>query len=288
MPDQRSSILIKRAATASMVVAISLLLAKLLAWSISDSASVLSSLVDSLMDIAASAVNFFAVRYALMPPDEDHPFGHTKAEGLAALVQSAFILGSAVALFIYVLDRLFNPQPLGALTESIGVMLFSALLTAALVLYQRWVFRQTGSLAIKADSAHYYGDILSSLAVVVALIAAWLGHHWLDPLVALLIGCILLHSVYDIVKDALAVLMDKAMSEEDENKVRTIILGEEGVKGVHDLKTRQAGAVQFIQFHLALDGQLALVEAHAIGDQVEQQILLQFPRAEILIHQDPV
>lgn len=288
MPDQRSSTLIKRAATASMVVAITLLLAKLLAWSISDSASVLSSLVDSLMDIAASTVNFFAVRYALMPPDEDHPFGHTKAEGLAALVQSAFIMGSAGALFIYVVDRLFNPQPLGALTESIGVMLFSALLTSALVLYQRWVFRQTGSLAIKADSAHYYGDILSSLAVVVALIAAWFEYYWLDPLVALLIGCILLHSVYDIVKDALAVLMDKAMSEEDENKVRSIILGEAGVQGVHDLKTRQAGAVQFIQFHLALDGQLPLVQAHDIGDQVERQILLQFPRAEILIHQDPV
>ena len=112
------------------------------------------------MDIVASMVNFFAIRYALMPADNDHPFGHYKAEGLAALVQSAFILGSAVVLLVHVLDRLANPQALHALSESIGVMLFSTVATIVLVLYQRWVYTKTGSLAIKADSAHYYGCLL--------------------------------------------------------------------------------------------------------------------------------
>lgn len=288
MSSTRQNILIKRAATASIVVATTLLLAKLVAWSASDSASVLSSLLDSMMDIAASVVNFIAIRYALMPPDEDHPFGHSKAEGLAALVQSAFILGSAGALLIHVIDRLINPEPLGALAESIGVMLFSTGLTLALVMYQRWVYRQTGSLAIKADSAHYYGDILSSLAVVVALIAAWFEYYWLDPVVAFIIAGILLHGVYEIVRDALKVLMDESLSEEDEHELKELIRSTKGVIGVHDMKTRQAGSVQFIQLHLDLDGQLPLVVAHDIGEQVEHKILSRFPRAEVLVHHDPV
>lgn len=283
-----NAVLIRRAAKASIATASLLLVAKVFAWTASDSASVLSSLLDSMMDIGASLVNYFAVRYALMPADDDHPFGHTKAEGLAALVQSAFILGSAVVLLLHVLDRLLHPQALTALEESIGVMLLSVVATTALVLYQRWVYRQTHSLAIKADSAHYYGDILTSVAVVVALLGSYYGHYWLDPVVALGIAGVLLYSVYGIVMDALQVLMDKAMPEEDEKALHELILTCNGVRGVHDLKTRQAGAIQFIQMHLELDGQQSLRSAHSIGDSVERAILARFPRAEIIIHHDPV
>lgn len=288
MTDTPHAILIKRAATASIVVAVTLLLAKAFAWSASDSSSVLSSLLDSLMDIAASLVNFFAIRYALMPADEDHPFGHSKAEGLAALIQSAFILGSATVLLLHVIDRLIHPQALVALEESIAVMLFSAFATLALVAYQRWVYSKTHSLAIKADSAHYFGDILTSFAVVVALLAAYWEQYWLDPVVALGIAGVLLHSVYGIIRDALEVLMDKALPEEDEKALHDLISACGGVRGVHDLKTRQAGAIQFIQFHLEMDGQQSLKSAHDIAETVEETILSRFPRAEILIHQDPV
>lgn len=288
MPVADHSALIQRAAMASIAVAVTLLIAKLLAWLVSDSTSVLSSLLDSLMDIAASVVNFFAVRYALMPADTDHPFGHSKAEGLAALIQSAFILGSAAALLIHVTDRLFNPQPLNALGESIGVMVFSALMTAALVMYQRYVFRKTGSLAIRADSAHYYGDILTSLAVVVALVASWAGFYWMDPVIALLIALVLLYSVYEIVTAALAVLMDQSLSVEDEGELKSIMLAVPGVEGFHGLKTRQAGTVQFIQVDLELDGRLSLRQAHDIGLVVERAFLQRFPQAEVLIHHDPV
>lgn len=283
-----NAVLIKRAATASIFTAVTLLLAKVFAWSVSDSSSVLSSLLDSLMDIAASVVNFFAVRYALMPADDDHPFGHTKAEGLAALIQSAFILGSASVLLLHVVDRLIHPQALMALEESIAVMLFSAAATLALVMYQRWVYARTHSLAIKADSAHYYGDILTSFAVVVALIAAYWEQYWLDPVVALGIAGVLLYSVYGIIKDALEVLMDKALPEEDEKELLSLIQTCPGVRGVHDLRTRQAGAMQFIQMHLELDGSQSLKSAHDIADTVEKTVLKRFPRAEILIHQDPV
>lgn len=288
MTSVSNAVLIKRAATASIVTATLLMVSKVFAWSISDSASVLSSLLDSLMDIAASTVNFFAVRYALMPADDDHPFGHTKAEGLAALIQSAFILGSAAVLLLHVVDRLLHPKALTSLEESVAVMLFSALATSALVLYQRWVYRKTHSLAIKADSAHYYGDILTSVAVVVALVASYFEYYWLDPVVALGIAGVLLYSVYGIVMDALQVLMDKAMSEEEERELQTLIRSCEGVRGVHDLKTRQAGAMQFIQMHLELDANQSLKSAHAIGDAVEKTVLDRFPRAEIIIHHDPV
>lgn len=280
--------LIKRAAMASMITAVVLLLAKTAAWTASDSASVLSSLLDSMMDIAASVINFFAIRYALMPADDDHPFGHTKAEGLAALIQSAFIMGSAAMLLLHVFDRILHPQALTAITESIGVMLFSTAATIVLVMYQRRVARKTGSLAVRADSAHYVGDILTGFAVVVALAASYWEVYWLDPVIALLIAVVLLYSVIGIIREAIAVLMDKAMDSSDEADLVALINGTEGVRGFHDLRTRQSGVLQFIQFHLELDGSQSLRKAHDIGDALEKRIQERFPQAEVIVHHDPV
>lgn len=288
MTTERHAKLVKRAAIASVVVASVLLLSKVVVWFMSDSTSVLSSMLDSMMDIVASVVNFFAVRYALIPADEDHPFGHSKAEGIAALLQATFILGSVVMLLMHVLERLLNPQALTAIPESIGVMVFSTVLTMLLVMYQRWVYKQTQSLAIKADSEHYTSDILTNFAVVVALLGAWAGVIWLDPLIAFLVALVLLKSVHSIVTLALTVLMDQSMDEEDEQELIGLITAQSGVFGVHDLKTRQAGSVRFIQFHLELDGQQPLYEAHAIGDQVEAVLRQRFANTEIIIHHDPV
>ena len=288
MANEANARLVKQAAYASMCVAAVLLLSKLVVWSLSDSTSVLSSMLDSLMDIVASLVNFFAIRYALMPADEDHPFGHSKAEGIAALLQAAFICGSVTMLLLHVADRLLNPQALAAIPESIAVMAFSTLLTTALVVYQRWVHRKTGSLAVKADSAHYASDILTNVAVIGALIGVSLNILWLDPVIALLIALVLLKSVYDIVMLALDVLMDKALDPEQEDSIAALIEKQSGVAGFHDLKTRQSGSVQFIQLHLELDGNQPLYQAHATGDRVEQAIRQQFPQAEVLIHHDPV
>lgn len=287
MINQHTTYLVRSAALASIAVAITLLLAKIVAWTMSDSASVMSSMLDSMMDIAASVVNFFAIRYALMPADQDHPFGHTKAEGIAALVQAAFILGSVAFLLLHVLERLVNPRAVVALEESIGIMLFSALATALLVMYQRYVYHRTGSLAVKADSAHYYGDILTSLAVVVALLAAYWQVYWLDPVIALVIALVLVYSLVDIIKSALRVLMDEALSNEDEQRLEQIILACEGVLGCHDIKTRRSGMMEFIQFHLEVDGQQSLQQAHHIGLCVEQAVQQAFPRAQIIIHHDP-
>lgn len=280
--------LVKRAALASVTVAITLLLAKIFAWAISDSTSVLSSMLDSLMDIIASGINLYAIRYSLMPADDDHPFGHTKAEGIAALLQSAFILGSTALLMLQVFERFLNPRPVHAITESVGVMSFSVVLTILLVLYQRYVAKKTNSLAVKADAAHYYGDILAGIAVVIALVTSHLGWYWMDPLVAFLIALILLYSVVGIVREALAMLMDEALSPEDEQRLKELVLACDNVQGVHDILTRQSGRTQFIQLHLELDGQQSLYAAHAVTLKVEQEIQAAFPQSQLIIHQDPV
>lgn len=286
--SEQHAVLVKRAATASIVTAVTLLVAKIFAWTLSDSTSILSSLIDSLVDIVASAINLFAVRYALMPADEDHPFGHTKAEGIAALLQSAFILGSTALLMLHVFERFLHPKEINAIPESIGVMTFSVIITLMLVIYQRYVASKTQSLAIKADAAHYYGDILAGIAVVVALITSDMGWTWMDPVVALLIAIILLYSVVGIIREALAMLMDKALSPEEEQQITEIVLACEQVKGVHDVLTRQSGKTKFIQLHLELDGQQSLYAAHAITLKVEHEIMAAFPDVQLIIHQDPV
>jgi ferrous-iron efflux pump FieF len=285
---QKIDRLVKAASYASVLTAITLLCAKVFAWSISDSTSVLSSLLDSLMDIVASLVNFYAIRYALMPADDDHPFGHSKAEGIAALIQSAFILGSSVLLLLQVGERFVNPKAVSAVDESIGVMVFSILLTTVLVLFQRYVSKKTRSLAVEADATHYYGDILTGVAVIVALLIAGRGWYWVDPLIALMIAVVLIYSVFGIARSALTVLMDEALSHEDEEKIRTLARAHAQVQGIHDLLTRRSGRITFIQLHLELNGEQSLVDAHRITKQVENSIRAVFSDAQIIIHQDPV
>lgn len=279
---------IQRAAKAALWVSGFLVLIKLYAWYLSSSAGVLSSLLDSVMDIAASLMNFFAIRYALMPADDDHHFGHSKAESLAAIMQAMFITLSALALLVHVFQRIVKPEEIHAINESLGIFSLSMVLTIGLVIFQRWVVAKTGSIAIKADSTHYYSDILSNGVIIIALIAAYFGVYWLDAYVALGVVCLLLYGVYDILKEALPVLLDEAIPEKDESDIKQLILSVSGVKGVHDFKSRQSGREQFIQFHLDLDGQQTLKAAHSIGDLVEQGIMSQYPNADVLIHHDPV
>lgn len=279
---------IKSAASVALVVASVLLLAKLFVWLISDSTSVLSSSLDSLMDMAASMINFIAIRYALMPADDNHPFGHAKAEALAALLQAVFICGSVFIMLAHVVERFLHPQALTAVPHSMAVMLFATVLTLLLVAYQRHVYRQTGSLAIKADSEHYRSDLLINLAVMMALAGAYINWLWLDPVIALVIVLLLLHSVYKIVRLALAVLLDESLDKEQEQAITQIVMAQRDVKGLHHLKTRHSGRIPFIQLHLELDANQPLFQAHAVSERVACALREYLPQAEIIIHHDPV
>jgi ferrous-iron efflux pump FieF len=286
--DASAARLMRWATYASVTVAGLLIASKFMAWLLTDSVSLLSTLIDSMIDAAASLINLIAVKHALEPADEEHRFGHGKAEALAGLAQSAFIVGSAMFLLIEAGQRIFNPKSLTHTEIGYGVMAFSIVLTLALIIFQRYVVRQTGSVAIRADSVHYQTDILTNISVIVSLfLVSYFGFEWADPLVAIGIAFFILYSAWQIATEVLQILMDRELPDEDRKRIRDIALAEEGVLGVHDLRTRSSGIQTFIQLHLQISGEMKLVDAHQIADAVELKISAAFKNAEVIAHQDP-
>ncbi|OUR79874.1 divalent metal cation transporter FieF [Alphaproteobacteria bacterium 46_93_T64] len=278
-----------RAATyCAVLTATVLIFIKGWAYLATDSVSILSTFVDSLLDLGASLVNLLAVRQALVPPDDDHRFGHGKAEALAGLLQSAFIVGSALFLVLQATERLANPEPVHESGIGIIVMGISIALTLMLVSFQRYVIKRSQSVAISADSLHYTGDILVNVSVIVALILAdQLGWIMADALFAIGIAGYISYNAWSIVRLSFADLMDEELPDEERDKIIELVTNHPDVLGVHDLRTRRSGQKVFIQMHLDLMPDLNLAEAHIISEAVEASILASYPDAEALIHQDP-
>lgn len=276
------------AAIASVAVAATLIAAKAGAWLATGAVSLLSTLMDSALDLAASVVNLIAVRHAAQPADREHRFGHGKAEPLAGLAQAAFIGGSAAFLLFQAGERLIRPTVVANSDVGIAVMVVSIALTLGLVLFQRSVVRRTRSVAIRSDSLHYQTDLLINLGVIVALfLSGRLGWWAADPLIAIAIAVYIVFGVVEILKNSLALLMDRELPDADRARIREIARAHPGVIAVHDLRTRSSGTQAFIQFHLEMDGNLTLLAAHAIADAVMAEVLAAFPNAEVLIHEDP-
>ncbi len=280
--------LMRRATYAAVATASILVVVKLGAWVVTDSVSLLSTLVDSVLDVAASLVNMMAVRHALTPADREHRFGHGKLEPLAALGQSAFVGGSALFLVISAGQRFIAPRPVQQGEFGILVMLVSIAATLVLVAYQRSVIRRTRSLAIRADSLHYVGDVLVNAAVVVALLL-WMefGWTWIDPAFGLVIAAYILTTAARIARGALDMLMDRELPDADRARIVEIVRQHPQVLGMHDLRTRASGPQSFIQLHLELDGRMNLRQANVIADTIETELRTTFPDAEVIIHQDP-
>ncbi|MGP3591279.1 CDF family cation-efflux transporter FieF [Vagococcus sp. WN89Y] len=279
--------LVTRAAVAATVMASLLLIIKIFAWWLTGSVSILAALVDSLVDIAASLTNLLVVRYSLQPADEEHTFGHGKAESLAALAQSMFISGSALFLFLTGIQHLARPEPLQAAGVGIGVTLIALFSTVLLVTFQRWVVRKTHSQAVRADMLHYQSDVMMNGAILVALGLSWYGWHRADALFALGIGGYILYSALRMGYEAVQALLDRALPDAEREEIFSIVTSWPGVSGAHDLRTRQSGPTRFIQIHIEMDDNLPLVEAHRVADQVEQALLQRFPGSDVIIHQDP-
>jgi ferrous-iron efflux pump FieF len=278
----------RQATYASVAVATLLIVVKFAAWLATGSVALLSSLIDSLLDAAASVVNLLAVQHAMTPADRDHRFGHGKAEPLAVLGQSAFIIGSALLLLAEAVRRLIWPVPVSNTTAGIAVMAFSIAVTIGLVSYQRWVVRHTGSLAIHADELHYRSDLVLNGSVIAALaLGSALRLPILDPLFGTAIGGWIIYSATRLTRLSLRQLMDRELSDEEREKIRAVALAHPEVSAAHDLRTRVAGPTAFIQIHIEMDGGLSLLRAHEISDEVEAQLRNAYPNAEIIIHQDP-
>lgn len=288
MKQASYSRLVTLAGLASTATAGILILAKLSAWLLTGSSSMLASLTDSLMDISASLINLLAIRYALVPADDDHSFGHGKAESLASLAQAAFITGSAVVLVMNGFSRVISPEPMRHLDLGLWVTLGALVLTALLVLFQGYVVKHTHSQAIKADRLHYQSDLLLNAGVLLALALSWYGWLWADGLCAILLGLYILRSALQIGYEAVQTLLDRQLPDEERETIQQIASTMPGVHGIHDLRTRQSGQMRFIQLHLELDDQLPLVEAHRIADTVEALLQKAFPVSDIIIHMDPL
>ncbi|MDN3615422.1 MAG: CDF family cation-efflux transporter FieF [Vibrio gallaecicus] len=279
--------LVTLAAWAATIIASILLIVKVAAWWVTGSVSLLASVVDSLLDIAASVVNLLVVRYALQPADKEHAFGHGKAESLAALAQAMFISGSACFLILNGVERFFRPHELNSPEIGIYVSLFAMLMTFGLVRFQKHVVRQTGSQAIAADSLHYQSDLYMNAAIMLALALSWVGFGQADPVFAVAIGLYILYSAYQMAMEAIQSLLDRKLPDDELQKIKDASLSVEGVLGVHQLRTRRSGPIRFIQLHLELEDQIPLIEAHRISDEVEAKLISVFPSADVLIHQDP-
>ncbi len=285
--SSREARLLRGVTMASVLVAILLIILKLIATISTNSISMMASLIDSTMDLFASLVTLFAVRIALQPPDDDHRFGHGKAEPLAALAQTMFIAGSGAFLFLEATQRLIRPQPLDTAGLGIAVMVISMLATASLLMFQRHVIKITQSPAIKADAAHYGSDFLVNAATIAALLLASQGMNWIDPVFGIAVGIFILWGAWHVGRHALDQLMDREVLDGSELKIHALAVGHPDVRAADHIRTRMAGRTMIIQLYIYLRRDLNLGEAHVIGDEVAARIQVLFPGADILIHEEP-
>ena len=280
--------LMRQATYAAVAVAITLIAMKSVTFYLTGSVAMLGTLMDSLLDGAASLLNLVAVRHSLTPADHEHRFGHGKAEALAGLGQAIFILGSAGFIIYESISRVITPEPISNSWSGMVVIVVAIALTLALVAFQRHVITRTGSIAIAADSVHYRGDLFMNLAALFAIfLSGVLGIHWADAVGGALIALLIAYSAVQIALSSYNQLMDAELDDADRERIAAIAKSHAEVVDIHDLRTRKSGTQTFIQFHLEMDGKISLSRAHMISDDVEVRIMEAFPEAEVIIHQDP-
>lgn len=278
----------RRAALASVAVAIFLAALKAHAAWATGSVAMLGSLADSGLDLIASLVTLFAVRLAATPADHEHRFGHGKAEALAALFQTALITVSAIAIGAQAVDRLGRAAAPQAAAQGIIVSVIAIAATLLLVGYQRRVVQRTGSLAISADRVHYTSDLLLNLAVIGALVAdSLLDIRGADPLFGMAIALWLVWQAWRTAGHAIDQLMDHEWPEEKRQRFLAAAAAHPALRGIHDLRTRSSGAHDFVQFHVWVDPLMTVKAAHDVMDEVQARLESEFPGVEILIHPDP-
>jgi cation diffusion facilitator family transporter len=245
-------------------------------------------MADSGLDLLASLVTFFAVRYAVAPPDAEHRFGHGKAEAFASLMQAGLVFASAALIGQEAIRHISEPHPLRQEGWAMAVMAVSTVLTTLLIAAQTRVLRQTASVAVSGDRAHYATDLASNLIALLGVAAsAMLGLNGLDAAAALAVAALLLWGAIGVFREASSQLMDRELPDEDRARIVDLITEGGDLSDVHQLRTRASGPYVHIQLHVDLDPDLTLEAAHAAIVAAEKRVLAAFPSADILIHADP-
>lgn len=280
------NLLIKLASYLSVTTALIILSVKIYAWFMTDSQSILASLIDSMLDITSSFINLIALIFALQPPDHHHRFGHEKIQDLTIFSQSIFFFASAFFVGFSSIKSLFERNKPENIGDGTTVMYICIFLTVILVFYQTYVIKKTKSEIVKADKLHYFTDLLTNIIVIISINLS--DRFWfIDSLFGVIIALYIFHTSYSLFKKAFKNLVDHELPEQDRQKIISIVNEHKGVRGMHEMKTRYAAQKAFIQCHLEMDGNMSLYNAHKISDEIAFSILQEFPEAEIIIHQDP-
>ena len=288
LPPAESARITRTIARLSVTTAVVLTILKIVAWVMSDSVALLSSLADSALDLTASLVTLFAVGYAATPPDAEHRFGHGKAEGFASLFQAMLVLISATLVAREGVVRVIDPEPIQRSGVALGVMVISILLTTVLVRAQARAVAKTGSVAVAGDRAHYMSDLLANAAVIAGVaVAAFTGFERADALAGLAVALWLGWAAFEVFRGSWDLLMDRELPDADRARILELAADDDRLLGVHQLRTRAMGPGVQIQFHADLDPNLSLEAAHAIIVAAERRIMAEYPAADVLIHADP-
>ncbi len=288
MTAARAATLNRSAAFASIGVALLLVALKGYAAWATGSTAMLGSLADTALDLVASLATLAGVWIAAQPSDDNHRFGHGKAEALAAMVQVVLISISALGIAARAIEQFVAGGRTQAASEGIGVSVIAILATLALLGWQRHVIRRTGSLAIRTDHLHYQSDLLLNLAVIAALaLDQYGGIGGADPLLGLGIAAWLGWGAWGASQQAVEQLMDREWPQDKKEHFLEVVTRHPELRGVHDMRTRTAGNRDFVQFHVWVDGNMSVRHAHQVMDEIEAKLVAEFPDVEILIHPDP-
>jgi len=288
IPAAQTAALTRRVTLYSVATAAVLVTIKVLAWAASGSVALLASAADSGLDLLASLTTFFAVRYAVAPPDAEHRFGHGKAEGFASLFQAGLVFASAALIGREAIDNLMAPKPIQDSGWALAVMAVSIVLTAFLITAQGRVLRQTASVAVSGDRAHYAADLASNFIALAGIAAAaWLGTGSFDAVAALAIAALLLWGAVGVFREASGQLMDHELPDDVRARIVALMTQDRRLTDVHQLRTRASGPYVHMQMHVDLDPELSLEAAHQVIVAAEKRLLAEFPSADIIIHADP-
>jgi cation diffusion facilitator family transporter len=278
-----------RTAIGSVAVALVVLGLKLGAWAMTGSVALLADALESVVNVAAALAAAAALRYAAMPADANHPYGHAKAEYFSAVLEGALILLAAVSI---IREAVAGFQNLHAPAAPALGLAISALATAinagwAALLFRRG--RRLRSPALLADARHLVSDVVTSAGVIIGVGAAALtGLYWLDPLLALLTALNILFSGWRLLRSSVGGLMDEAVPEALLARIRaTVASAGAGAIEAHDLRTRHAGPQTFIEFHLVVPGDITVAASHDICDRIEAALTAAVEGAVITIHVEP-
>ncbi|HIP20542.1 MAG TPA: cation transporter [Sulfurimonas sp.] len=280
----------KKATLVSTSVAAILVLLKMSVALFSGSIAILASAIDSMLDLLVSLFNYFALHNSEKNPDSKFQFGRSKIEPLAAVIEGAVILFSALFILYNALLKIIHPKEISFLNESIIVILISFVITAFLVLFLRYVSKKTDNLVIRSDALHYETDLFSNGAVLFTLAAiSYTGEQLIDPVLGIAISFYMIYSAIPLVKDGVLMLMDAALPQKDIEAIKAILESEPSIQTYHYLQTRESASHVFISVHAVFNVSISLYDAHLVSDKVEAKVKEYFgdKKTHIIMHMDP-